>query len=160
VTAAQDRDHKPDLLVDDDNVQCPTATFATIQDASNAASPGSLIRVCPGIYTEQLSSNKSLNKSLSIEGDDDAMLLPGNMVANNTGSAGTPIVAPCSSVATNQLGIHTGGQRDEIESNGISKSLGLVGIDLAEDKGLASRNDVTHSGQAVILYFFSKGFIP
>jgi hypothetical protein len=112
--------------------------------------------VCPGIYTEQLSSNKSL----SIEGDDDAMFLPGNMVANTTGSTGTPIVVPSSSVATNQLGIHAGGQRDEIESNGISKSLGLVGIDLAGDNGLASRNDVTNSGQPAIYWCYSKGFIP
>lgn len=316
VTAAQDRDHKPDLLVDDDKVQCPTATFTSIQAAINAASPGSLIRVCPGTYTEQL----SIDKSLSIEGYNGAILLPSNMVANSTGSSGTPIAAaifvkeatdveieglivdtmnngitqcspdlvgiqyqnssgrirhntvrntklsaslngcqsgdaivvqslgnetatvtiddnsvhdyqkngitgnelgsevtitnnvvtglgpttgaaqngiqigfgakgtvlrnsvtdnvwsPCVSiencafnatgilifqsddvrvehniVATNQIGIYAGGQRDEIESNGISNSLVLVGIDLAGDNGLASQNDVTNSGQAAIL---------
>jgi nitrous oxidase accessory protein NosD len=54
-------------------------------------------------------------------------------------------------VATNQLGIYAGGQRDEIESNNISNSLVLVGIDFAGDNGLASRNDVTNSGQAAIL---------
>jgi nitrous oxidase accessory protein NosD len=316
VTAAQDRDHKPDLLVDDDKVQCPTATFTSIQDAINAASPGSLIRVCPGTYTEQL----SIDKSLRIEGDNGAILLPSNMVANTTGSSSTAIAAaiyvkeaadveieglivdtvnsgitqcspdligilyqnssgsirhnavrntklsvsingcqsgdaivvqslgsetstvtiddnsvhdyqkngitgnelgsevtisnnvvtglgpttgaaqngiqigfgakgtvlrntvtdnvwsPCVSlencafnatgilifqsddvrvehntVATNQLGIYAGGQGDEIESNDISNSLVLVGIDLAGDNGLASRNDVTNSGQAAIL---------
>jgi len=55
------------------------------------------------------------------------------------------------SVATNQLGIYAGGQRDEIESNNVSNSLVLVGIDLAGDTGLASRNDVSNSGQAAIL---------
>ena len=45
IAATQDRDHKPDLLVDDDKVQCPAATFTSIQDAINAANPGSLIRI-------------------------------------------------------------------------------------------------------------------
>jgi nitrous oxidase accessory protein NosD len=316
VAAAQNRDHKPDLLVDDDKVQCPTATFTSIQDAINAAGPGSLIRVCPGTYTEQL----SIDKSLRIEGDNGAILLPSAVVANTTGSSGTAIAAaifvkeaadveieglivdtansgitqcspdligilyqnssgsirhnavrntklsvslngcqsgdaivvqslgsetstvtidgnsvhdyqkngitgnelgsevtisnnivtglgptagaaqngiqigfgakgsvlrntvtdnvwsPCVSlencafnatgilifqsddvrvehntVATNQLGIYAGGQGDEIESNNISNSLVLVGIDFAGDNGLASRNDVTNSGQAAIL---------
>src|ERR1700730_10799044 len=31
LAAAQDRDHKPDLLVDDDKVQCPTAAYTSIQ---------------------------------------------------------------------------------------------------------------------------------
>jgi nitrous oxidase accessory protein NosD len=314
--AAQDRDHKPDLLVDDDKVQCPQATFTSIQDAINAASPGSLIRVCPGTYREQL----TINKSLSIEGDNGVIVLPGNMVANATGPSGTPMAAailvqdgahveieglivdtanngitecapelvgilyqnssgsiehsavrntklsisldgcqsgdailvqslggetskvgiddnsihdyqkngitgnesgtevtitnnmvtglgpttgaaqngiqigfgakgsvlrntvtdnvwsPCvslkdcafnatgillfqsddvqvrhNSVSTNQVGIFAGGQHETIESNQVSNSLILVGIDLASDNNLASRNDVTHSGQAAIL---------
>ena len=89
IAAAEDRDRKPDLLVDDDKVQCPTATFTSIQDAINAASPGNLIRVCAGTYAEQL----SIDKSLSIEGDNGAILLPSNMVANTTGSSGAPIAA-------------------------------------------------------------------
>jgi nitrous oxidase accessory protein NosD len=312
----QDRDRKPDLLVDDDKVQCPAATFTSIQDAINAANPGSLIRICPGTYREQL----SINKSLSIEADNGAIVLPSNMVANTTGSFGAPIAAailvkdaanveieglivdtansgitecspdligilyqnssgsiehnavrntklsvsldgcqsgdaivvqslgggtskvkiddnsvhdyqkngitgnesgtevaitnnvvtglgpttgaaqngiqigfgakggvmrntvtdnvwsPCvsltncafnatgilvfqsddvlvehNSVATNQVGIFTNGQNTKIESNNISNSLVLVGIDLAGDDSLASRNDVTNSGQAAIL---------
>jgi nitrous oxidase accessory protein NosD len=89
VAVTQDRDHKPDLLVDDDKVQCPSATFTSIQDAINAANPGSLIRVCPGTYHEQL----SINKSLSIEGDNGAVMLPSSMVTNTTGSSGSPIAA-------------------------------------------------------------------
>ena len=38
------------ILVDDDNVQCPTATFSNIQAAIDAASPGETIRVCAGTY--------------------------------------------------------------------------------------------------------------
>ena len=314
--ASQDDDHKPTLLVDDDKVQCPGATFTSIQDAINAASPGSVIRVCPGTYREQL----SINTSLSIEGDNGAIVLPPNMMVNTTGFSGDLIAAailvkdaenveikglivdtanngitqcspkligilfqnssgsirhnavrnaklpvqpngcqsgdailvqslgggtskvsiddnsvheyqkngitgnelgtevtitnnvvtglgpttgaaqngiqigfgakggvlrnavadnvwsPCvsldncafnatgilifqsddvrvdhNSVATDQVGVYAGGQHTEIESNIISNSLVLVGIDLAGDGGLASRNDVTNSGQAAIL---------
>jgi len=55
------------------------------------------------------------------------------------------------SVATNQVGIFANGQNAKIESNNISNSLVFVGIDLAGDDGLASRNDVSNSGQAAIL---------
>jgi hypothetical protein len=49
------------------------------------------------------------------------------------------------SVATNQIGIYAGGQHDEIESNNISNSLVLVGIDLASDNKLASLNQITEA---------------
>ena len=41
-------------LVDDDNTQCPTATYATIQAAVNAAAPGDTIKVCAGNYNENV----------------------------------------------------------------------------------------------------------
>src|ERR1700723_830275 len=65
IAATHEGDRKADLIVDDDKVQCPAATFTSIQDAINTANPGSLIRVCPGTYREQL----FVNKSLSIEGE-------------------------------------------------------------------------------------------
>jgi nitrous oxidase accessory protein NosD len=55
------------------------------------------------------------------------------------------------SVMTNQIGIYVSGQHADIESNIISNSEVLVGIDLAGDNGLASRNDIANSGQAAIL---------
>ncbi len=42
------------LTVDDNNVQCPTATFNTIQSAVNAAAPGDTIQVCAGTYNEDV----------------------------------------------------------------------------------------------------------
>jgi len=89
VAVTQDRDHERDLLVHDDKVQCPAATFTSIQDAINAANPGSLIRVCPGTYREEL----SVTKSLSIVGDNGAIVMPANMVANTISSTGSPIAA-------------------------------------------------------------------
>jgi nitrous oxidase accessory protein NosD len=55
------------------------------------------------------------------------------------------------SVTTNQIGIYANGQHHQIESNNVSNSLVLVGIDLAGDGGLARHNDVANSGQAAIL---------
>ncbi|MEK6281187.1 MAG: hypothetical protein AABN95_12610 [Acidobacteriota bacterium] len=42
------------LEVDDNNIQCPTATFASIQAAVDAAGPGDTIQVCAGIYNEDV----------------------------------------------------------------------------------------------------------
>jgi hypothetical protein len=42
------------LIVDDDHMQCPNATFTTINAAVAAALPGYTIKVCPGIYRENV----------------------------------------------------------------------------------------------------------
>jgi hypothetical protein len=42
------------FIVDDDQAQCPNAQFSRIQDAVDAAPPGSQIKVCPGTYPEQV----------------------------------------------------------------------------------------------------------
>ncbi len=48
------------LVVDDDAVQCPARTHASIQLAVNAASPGDVVDVCPGTYAPFLiPSNKT-----------------------------------------------------------------------------------------------------
>jgi parallel beta-helix repeat protein len=48
------------LTVDDDKVQCPDAEFTTINAAVLAASPGGIIRVCPGVYKESVLIDKPL----------------------------------------------------------------------------------------------------
>jgi nitrous oxidase accessory protein NosD len=70
----------PNLVVDDDKVQCPTAAFTKIQDAVNAAPAGATIRVCAGTYNEQV----SINKNIEIRGDNGAIVLPSNVMANTT----------------------------------------------------------------------------
>ena len=47
------------LTVDDDGVQC-TTPFTTISSAVAVALPGDIIVVCDGLYTEQVTINKSL----------------------------------------------------------------------------------------------------
>ena len=56
------------LVVDDNNVECPTATFVTIQDAVNAASPGDTIQVCAGTYPEAAPGPLTINKTLTLLG--------------------------------------------------------------------------------------------
>ncbi|ETX06463.1 MAG: hypothetical protein ETSY2_17005 [Candidatus Entotheonella gemina] len=41
---------RADLTVDDDGVQCPRADYTNLQDAVDAAQPGEVVRVCPGLY--------------------------------------------------------------------------------------------------------------
>jgi hypothetical protein len=46
-------------IVDDDHAQCPNAQFTSIQAAETAASPGDQIKVCPGVYREQVRITKN-----------------------------------------------------------------------------------------------------
>jgi len=66
------------LVVDDDKVECPNAGFTHIQDAINAASGGDTIRICKGVYAEQL----TIQKSLTLDADSGATLMPGAMHQN------------------------------------------------------------------------------
>jgi len=144
--ATQDRDHKPDLLVDDDKVQCPTATFTSIQDAINAANPGSLIRICPGTYREQI----SINKSVSIEGDNGAILLPSGMVANTTGASGTPIAAAI--LVKNAANVEIEGLIVDTANNGITEcSPNLIGILYQNSSGSIEHNAVRNTKLSVSL---------
>lgn len=53
------------LVVDKDKAQCPDADFASIQGAVTAAEPGDVIRVCPDLYPESV----TVDKSLTLTGD-------------------------------------------------------------------------------------------
>lgn len=64
-TSATLASSSPDFVVDDDLAQCPDADFTTatgIQQAVVAAPPGSVIRVCPGVY-----SPTTVAKTLTLE---------------------------------------------------------------------------------------------
>jgi nitrous oxidase accessory protein NosD len=144
--AAQGPDHRPDLLVDDDKVQCPTATFTSIQAAINAANPGNLIRVCPGTYREQV----FVNKPLSIEGDNGAIVLPVNMVANTTGSSGAPIAAAI--LVKNTAAVEIEGLIVDTANNGITEcSPHLIGILYQNSSGIIDHNAVRNTKLSVSL---------
>src|SRR6202158_207087 len=143
---AEDRDHKPDLLVDDDKVQCPAATFTSIQAAIDAANPGDLIRVCPGTYREQL----SIDKSLSIEGDNGAIVLPTNMTVNATGSSGTPIAAAI--LVKEAAHVEIEGLIVDTANSGITQcSPDLIGILYQNSSGRIEHNAVRNTKLSVSL---------
>jgi nitrous oxidase accessory protein NosD len=146
MAAAQVGDHKPDLVVDDDRAQCPNATFTSIQDAVNAANPGSLIRVCPGTYSEQL----FINKSLSIEADNGAILLPSHMVANTTTASGSPIAAGI--VVKDADNVEIEGLIVDAANNEITEcSPDLIGILYQNSSGIIEHNAVRNTKLAVSL---------
>jgi nitrous oxidase accessory protein NosD len=131
---------RPDLLVDDDKVQCPTATFTSIQDAINAANPGATIRVCPGVYAEQL----SISKSLSIQGDSGAVLLPGTLAVNATGSSGGAIAAAI--LVRNAINVEISGLIVDTANNGITScSTDLIGILFQNASGAIEHNAVRNA---------------
>jgi parallel beta-helix repeat protein len=68
------------ITVANDRSVCPDAAFMTIQDAVNAASPGDTVRVCKGTYAEQV----TIAKTLTIEADSGAVLMPSVMQQNAT----------------------------------------------------------------------------
>jgi hypothetical protein len=71
------------LVVSNNPAICPAAKFTTIQGAINAASPGDEIVICDGIYAEQL----SITKSLDIDADSGAFLVPASIQQNATSLA-------------------------------------------------------------------------
>ena len=144
--AAQDGHRKPDLLVDDDKVQCPTATFTSIQDAINVADEGSVIRVCPGTYPEQL----FINKTLSIKGDNGAIVLPSNIVANTTGASGAAIAAAI--LVKNTANVEIEGLIVDTLNNGITEcSPDLIGILYQNSSGSIEHNAVRNTKLSVSL---------
>jgi nitrous oxidase accessory protein NosD len=161
--AAQDRDRKPDILVDDDKAQCPTATFTSIQAAINAATPGSLIRVCPGTYREHL----FINKSLSIEGDNGAIVLPGDMLAHTTGPTGGPIAAAI--LVKDAANVEIEGLIVDAADNDLTQcSPHLIGILYQNSSGRIEQNAVRNtklsvslngcqSGDAIVVQSFGGG---
>ena len=61
------------LVVDDDKQQCPNADFTSINAAITAAAPGDKIRVCPGLYNENVVVDKA---GLSLQGSTNGSTRP------------------------------------------------------------------------------------
>ena len=114
----------PQIVVDDDKVECPNAAFTRIQDAVDAAAPGSQIRVCKGTYVEQV----SISKPLDLEADSGAVLMPASMQANASSlSSGSAIAAAL--LVSNTANVTIRGLTLDGTNNGISQcSPDLLGI--------------------------------
>ena len=106
----------PQLVVDDDKVECPNAAFTRIQDAVDAASPGATIRVCKGTYLEQV----AIGKPLTIAADSGAVLMPGTMQRNSTSLLdGTPIATAILVAGT--TGVSIDGLTVDGTNNGLTQ---------------------------------------
>jgi nitrous oxidase accessory protein NosD len=116
------------------------------QAANDAANPGNLIRVCPGTYREQL----SIDKSLSIEGDNGAIVLPTNMTVNATGSSGTPIAAAI--LVKEAAHVEIEGLIVDTANSGITQcSPDLIGILYQNSSGRIEHNAVRNTKLSVSL---------
>jgi len=137
---AQDGDKAPNILVDDDKVQCPTAAFTTIQAAVNAAKSGDVIRVCAGTYREQV----VIDKSLSVEADNGVIVIPSDVVANATGpSSGDTIAAII--VVENAENVELEGLIVDGNNNGLTAcGPRLIGILYQDASGSIEHNAVRH----------------
>lgn len=107
---------RPQLVVDDDKVECPNAAFTRIQDAVDAASPGATIRVCKGTYVEQV----AIGKPLTIAADGGAVLMPGTMRQNSTSLLdGTPIATAI--LVAGATGVSIDGLTVDGTNNGLTQ---------------------------------------
>ena len=72
----------PVIVVGTKSAACRDAQFSTIQAAVDAASPGTVIRICKGTYPEQV----SIKKPLSLHGESGVVIEPSDVTQNATGS--------------------------------------------------------------------------
>ena len=127
--------HRARLVVDDDKVECPNAGFTHIQDAIDAASPGSEIHVCKGIYVEQI----TIRKPLDIDADNGAILMPSAMQANTTSLFDAAPIATALLV-TDTTGVSISGLTVDGANNGISQCApDLIGISFQNASGELDR---------------------
>jgi len=137
---AHNADKKPDILVDDDKVQCPTAAYTTIQAAVNAAKSGDLIHVCAGTYPEQV----VIGKSLSVEADNGVIVIPSN-VAGNAGSSSSGDTIAAIILVQNAEDVELRGLIVDGSANGLTGcGPTLIGILYQDASGTIEHNAVRH----------------
>jgi Right handed beta helix region len=126
------------LVVDDDKVECPNAGFTHIQDAVDAASSGDEIRICKGIYVEQV----AIRKPLKIDADNGAILIPSAMQANTTSLFDAAPIATALLVA-DTTGVSISGLTVDGVNSGISQCApDLIGISFQNASGELDRTAV------------------
>jgi|HubBroStandDraft_1064217.scaffolds.fasta_scaffold05478_6 parallel beta-helix repeat protein len=137
---AQNANTKPNILVDDDKVQCPTAAYSSIQAAVNAAKSGDVIRVCAGTYPEQV----VIEESLSLEAETGVIVIPSDVVANAAGlSSGDPIAAII--LVKNAEQVNLQGFIVDGSANGLTAcGPTLIGILYQDASGSIAHNAVRH----------------
>ncbi len=140
------------------NCRSGLTSYATIQQAVNAAPAGTTIDVCPGTYPEQVSVNKNLTITGVTAGTADApTIMPpsGGLVANSAdpSNGGSPVAAqivvtsPATSVIVERLTVDgTGNQVTGCATFGGSVPL-IVGIYFLNVSGTITQNAVRNQIQ-------------
>jgi hypothetical protein len=137
---SQNSNASANILVDDDKVQCPTAQFATIQAAVNAANSGDVIRVCGGTYPEQV----TISTPLTLRADNGVIVIPSGMTQNSIGASGGDSIAAVFVVQGVQS-VDISGFVVDGSNNGITGcSPRLIGIDYENSSGHIRHNAVRH----------------
>jgi len=128
------------LLVDVNMVACPTAAYTSIQAAVNAASSGDTIRICPGVYVEQV----SIDKSLTLTAESGAILMPSSLQSNSTSlSDGSPLAVAL--LVTNTTGVTISGLIVDGTNNAISACApDLFGIAFQNASGTIEHSTVRY----------------
>ena len=126
------------LVVSNTSPQCARAEFTTIQAAINAAAPGDTVRVCPGVYPEQV----TIGTSLKLLGENGAILMPGPISGNGSDiSNGDPLAAII--LVQNATGVTIDGLIVDGSKNGLTEcSPFLVGILFQNASGSITHNAV------------------
>jgi copper-binding protein NosD len=143
---ADDSEAKANILVDDDKAQCPSAQYSTIQSAVNAANSGDVIRVCAGIYPEQV----TIDKAITLRADNGAIVIPSNMIQNATSiSSGDSIAAVFAAQGAQDIVIS--GFIIDGSNNALTEcSPRLVGVFFQNASGHIRHNAIRHLNSSAI----------
>jgi parallel beta-helix repeat protein len=126
------------LVVSNTPGQCPQAKFTKIQDAVNAAVAGDTIRVCNGVYAEQV----TINKPLDINADPGAFLVPSS-VQQNSSSLATGDAIAAALLVTGASNVTISGLTVDGINNGIAScSPRLIGVYFQNSSGTVNHATV------------------
>ncbi|MGA8848311.1 MAG: NosD domain-containing protein [Dehalococcoidia bacterium] len=140
--------------VDDDLVDYPDADFTEIQDAVDAASPGDIIIVYPGTYTENVNVNKDHLTIQSKNGANSTIVQAANpndhifmVTADYVEINGLTVTG-----ATGACGICLDeANNDNISENNISDNEGGINLEYSSNNAMTNNNVNSNSGDGIRL---------